>query len=189
MKDSTRIPVSNFTISEHYNISNFLIRITNVVLHTSATINVVFFEDYDRPVKSNTFILSGDDYKSWGNDDEYIVNWIKSKMNIAVTSNSGNVVAPDNENAIVSTNETVVAADNGNATVSTDETVVATADNGNATVSTDETLVATADNGNATVSTDETVVATADNGNATVSTNETVVAAADNGNAVSDPIH
>lgn len=55
-----------------------------VVLNEKAFVKVSFFEDVDvfTPLDTQLIIIEGDEYKNWGNDDEYIKDIIYKKLNI-----------------------------------------------------------------------------------------------------------
>ena len=78
---SNQIPVSDFNITDSYSISYIEIMIVNVELYTSATISVSCYINSGLMVKRYNFTLIGDDYNNWGSNDDYIVNYVKTKLN------------------------------------------------------------------------------------------------------------
>lgn len=61
------------------------IEITNVSvnLDKSANINVFYYlKDGRRPVKNFSLDMDGETYDAWGNDDEYVVNWVLSQLGL-----------------------------------------------------------------------------------------------------------
>ena len=78
MNPQTSIPINppiNITIT----IDSMNANITNINLGKSATVNAVFFNK-GIYVKTQTFVLQGEDYANWGNDDNYIYSWILSQI-------------------------------------------------------------------------------------------------------------
>jgi hypothetical protein len=78
MNPSTAKPIDppvNMTIT----IDSMNAVITNLNLGKSATVNGIFFYKGNH-VRTQTFILQGDDYNNWGNDDDYIYSWILSQI-------------------------------------------------------------------------------------------------------------
>lgn len=68
-------PVSKITTK---NISSFSVMIRRLILNTSADLEISFFGDNGILVDFRVVTLTGADYSAWGNDDEYIINWVKS---------------------------------------------------------------------------------------------------------------
>ena len=69
-----------YTNQQNYSIVYFFIKDIKVQLNTSVILSVLFIDS-----KSKTFMkrvtLSGDDYKGWGSDDNYLVEFIKNNIN------------------------------------------------------------------------------------------------------------
>ena len=79
---SNNVPVSNFSITNTYDIKLLQITVVNVDLFTSARIIVRCFSDSGSMVQTYEYMLIGDDYANWGSDDEYIINYVKTQLNI-----------------------------------------------------------------------------------------------------------
>ena len=62
------------------------IQVINVFLEKSATINVTLLDENNKYIHSEIIILTGDDYKAWGTDDQYIFTYVANKMGILLPS-------------------------------------------------------------------------------------------------------
>jgi hypothetical protein len=63
-------------------ITNVEIRVMNLILFTSVSINVILFGANNAYVDSKQFTLSGSDYTNWSNDDTYIVNYVLTQLGL-----------------------------------------------------------------------------------------------------------
>jgi hypothetical protein len=54
--------------------------VTSVKLFQQAEIHVHFLDDDGNCIEVNIFVMEGDDYLSWSNDDQYVVNWVLAKL-------------------------------------------------------------------------------------------------------------
>jgi hypothetical protein len=57
-------------------IFSFKIENVSVNLFTSANISVSYLDDRGLCVGGNVFLMEGEDYALWNNDDEYLVEWV-----------------------------------------------------------------------------------------------------------------
>jgi hypothetical protein len=57
------------------NINSFTVNVRNVVLNTSADLEITLLNDTTF-VDFRTVTLSGQDYLDWGANDTYIINWV-----------------------------------------------------------------------------------------------------------------
>ncbi len=73
--------IEPLTITTTKTITKFNINYITVNLFDSVNINVVLFDENNMPCDTKNYIMNGDEYKLWGDDDNYIVDWIKSKIN------------------------------------------------------------------------------------------------------------
>jgi hypothetical protein len=67
-------------------IVRFTLEITELVLNTSATFNVLCFDLNDKMVYTQFISLEGEDYTNWGNDDEYVVEFAAQQLGFVITS-------------------------------------------------------------------------------------------------------
>ena len=63
------------------NITNLQIRVISLALFTSVTVNVNLFSGNEFII-SKSYILEGDEYTNWGNDDNYIINYVLTKLDL-----------------------------------------------------------------------------------------------------------
>ena len=82
---SLNIPdVFPFVKSESINITSISINVNNIKFNNSANIKVIFYTDKQTSGGITTLVLSGSDYNDWGNDDDYIKNYVASQLNIVI---------------------------------------------------------------------------------------------------------
>ena len=81
MTDSEKISITNFTITETHNVAKITISVSNLILHTSADVFVTFYNENDVFVKHKLYKLEGEHYTAWGNNDNYIIEWILAEEN------------------------------------------------------------------------------------------------------------
>uniref|UniRef100_A0A6C0EY08 Uncharacterized protein n=1 Tax=viral metagenome TaxID=1070528 RepID=A0A6C0EY08_9ZZZZ len=63
-------------------INNIKISINRIVLFKSVSVSVNLLED-NKLIENKFFDIKGDDYIAWGNDDNYIVNYVLGKLNMS----------------------------------------------------------------------------------------------------------
>ena len=69
----------NITITKK--IVRGVLRVSEYIPFIKATIMVVLFDENDKVIDNRCYVLDGEDFLNWGNDDKYLVNWIKNKLN------------------------------------------------------------------------------------------------------------
>jgi hypothetical protein len=69
-------------------VSGIRIRILRIEIFTSATLMVEVLNQTGNTIKHEMFELSGDDYKNWSNDDNYLYDFVANKLgyNIITTA-------------------------------------------------------------------------------------------------------
>lgn len=67
-------------IEEKIYITNFSINILELILFKSVKVQALMRDNYNRIIKSPIYLLTGDDYNAWSNDDEYIVDYVKARL-------------------------------------------------------------------------------------------------------------
>jgi len=67
-------------------ITNVQIRVMNLVLFKSVTINVVLMGNNNTFIDSKNYVLEGTDYTSWMNDDTYIVDYTLTQLGLTQTT-------------------------------------------------------------------------------------------------------
>jgi hypothetical protein len=61
-------------------ITNIEISINNVVLSKCANITVILKDEIGEVIEIKHLIIEGDDYLNWGSDDNYIIDYVVSKI-------------------------------------------------------------------------------------------------------------
>ncbi len=59
-------------------------RVGEVELGVSAKVITTFYDIHKNGYKTEVALLQGDDYKAWGSDDTYIVNWVANKYGLVL---------------------------------------------------------------------------------------------------------
>lgn len=76
--------ICSFNVYPNINITKkvvrAVIRISEYIPFTKANIIVILFDETDKVIDNRVYVLDGDDFLNWGNDDKYVVNWIKNKI-------------------------------------------------------------------------------------------------------------
>ena len=62
------------------NIVKFKFNILEIILFKSVRVAVYLFNENDLLIESRQFIIEGAEYENWSNDDKYILNLIKQKI-------------------------------------------------------------------------------------------------------------
>lgn len=63
-------------------VTSFKIEVLELILYTSATFRVVLYDNNNLPVECKILIMSGYEYIDWKGSDNYVINWVKLKLNI-----------------------------------------------------------------------------------------------------------
>ena len=94
---STQVVPSNFTIP----ITNFRIDwYFQMNLNVSATFTVFVF-NHNQQLYTKQITLAGDDYKNWGNDDTYLVNYVAKQLGLTIqTTGPTGVTGPTDPNGV-----------------------------------------------------------------------------------------
>lgn len=76
----SQIEIKESVLTEVHKIKRICVMVTNVILHVSCTVAYSLFDDTGRIVKTDVLILTGDDYTNWGSNDNYIQDFILTKL-------------------------------------------------------------------------------------------------------------
>lgn len=95
---SNNYPVEPQTYTTTTTIDSFRIEVINLVLKSSVTINAVCFNSDNILVKTQIFNIVGEEYESWGNDDNYLVNLVAQKLGLTLENN--NISITENNNIL-----------------------------------------------------------------------------------------
>ena len=82
MSSSTSITnlTTPITITTTKSINGFLINSVNVNPFTSASVVISLYASSNNFIKNSTINLTGTDYTSWGNNDQYLISFIEGKI-------------------------------------------------------------------------------------------------------------
>ena len=61
---------------------SFKVEVLELVLYTSATFRVIFYDANSAPVDSKVLTMSGYEYTDWQGTDTYALNWIRTQIGI-----------------------------------------------------------------------------------------------------------
>ena len=81
--ENKNIKIIDFQKTTVTNITSFSVEVLQMNLFKNAILNVKFFTN-DVFVESQNLEITGEDYISWGNDDNYINSFVASKFNFVL---------------------------------------------------------------------------------------------------------
>ena len=55
------------------------IQVMNIVLGKSASFIAYLYND-ETMVSTKSYTMEGEDYANWGNDDQYVYNWVSNQL-------------------------------------------------------------------------------------------------------------
>lgn len=64
------------------NITSITIQVSSIIFNTSAILLVSLYDNNDKYVSTVNLDLTGEDYTNWGNDDDYLLQYVSNKLNI-----------------------------------------------------------------------------------------------------------
>ena len=67
-------------IKRTINICKFKYNIIDIKLFKSVRVVVYLFNENDLLIETKQYLIEGDEYNAWSNDDKYIINLIKQKI-------------------------------------------------------------------------------------------------------------
>lgn len=65
-------------------IKTIVYKLTNLILNILAVFEIKLYDENDVLFKTTTYDVTGDDYKNWTNDDDYIFQLIKRDLNTII---------------------------------------------------------------------------------------------------------
>lgn len=77
--NNTEFPVYP-NVKRSVNICKARFQILEFNLFESVRVAVYLLNEFDTVMDSTQFVISGDDYAQWGNDDTYLVKLLKKKI-------------------------------------------------------------------------------------------------------------
>lgn len=90
------VPVVESIINVPYSIDKFIMILGDLKLNESIGIGVECYYQ-DRKVYYTSFLIQGEEYTAWGNDDDYLKNLIASKLGLIPLA----IIKEENVEAIV----------------------------------------------------------------------------------------
>ena len=79
--DEIKVKVQDSTFTKTSIINNIKIRVNRIILFKSISLSVSLLEN-ESLVENKYIEVSGEDYTNWGNDDQYIVNFVLTKLGL-----------------------------------------------------------------------------------------------------------
>ena len=77
-------PITNLTspcnITTTKSVSGFIINQVNLTPFTSAVIVTSLYDNSNNFITTTSINLTGTDYTNWGNNDQYLINYIENKI-------------------------------------------------------------------------------------------------------------
>jgi len=71
---------SPYDIISKQTITSFTYRVTDVILFESATVLILFLDENENCVRTIQYVVEGEEYAEWSDDDQYIVDLIVEKI-------------------------------------------------------------------------------------------------------------
>jgi len=60
--------------------STYNVRVITINLGVSASFAVMIFDNNNKFVETQSYVMQGEDYTNWGNDDSYVYTWINQQL-------------------------------------------------------------------------------------------------------------
>jgi hypothetical protein len=79
------VSIEKFNIVTTNTACGFSVEINKVNLFVNAELRVMLFDENNNFIKCDSLTLSGDDYKKWTNDDEYIYAYVANYYGFSLT--------------------------------------------------------------------------------------------------------
>lgn len=101
-------------IPEPRNICSFNYFVNSLVLNSSITIKIVLLDANNNDIKVSQVTLSGEDYANWGNDDNYLIDYICRQLGLTqLSSSKENPIVVEENPIIVEENPIIVEENSG----------------------------------------------------------------------------
>jgi len=71
---------SPYDIISKQTITSFTYRVTELTLFQSATVLILFLDENENCIRTVQYVVEGDEYADWSDDDQYIVDLIVEKI-------------------------------------------------------------------------------------------------------------
>ena len=89
----SKVLVVEQTMNVPYLVDSFVIILGDLRLNESISLGVELYYGQQR-VHFTSFVIAGEEYSAWGNDDNYLKNLVASKLGLtplAILKNEGNI--------------------------------------------------------------------------------------------------
>lgn len=63
-------------------ITSITIQVSSIIFNLSALLLVSLYDENDKYISTVNMELTGDDYTNWGNNDDYLLQYVSQKLNI-----------------------------------------------------------------------------------------------------------
>jgi hypothetical protein len=74
--------INPYSIVRTFIVTSFKIELINIILFKSATFRILLYNDVDDLLEVSTITLEEENYLNWNNDDQYVIDYIKTQLNI-----------------------------------------------------------------------------------------------------------
>jgi hypothetical protein len=71
---------SPYDIISKQTITSFTYRVTDIILFESATVLILFLDENENCIRTVQYVVEGEEYAEWSDDDQYIVDLIVEKI-------------------------------------------------------------------------------------------------------------
>lgn len=82
--NSIKVDVNNFTLKAPV-VTKIEMKVMNMFLNSHVTIMVHYFNSNGHLLENKIVKIEGEEYKNWGNDDNYITNLVLTKLGLTKT--------------------------------------------------------------------------------------------------------
>ena len=76
MSTTSNTQIDNFNIVTSNTATSFTVSVISVELFTSANLRVMVYDANNNLIQCNYLTISGSDYTSWSNNDEYVITFV-----------------------------------------------------------------------------------------------------------------
>ena len=81
---SYKVDTVERTTTEIKEIASFDIQIVSMIIFVSVSLSITTYDENNVFSENVNMILIGDDYTNWGNDDNYLVNYVVTKLSLTL---------------------------------------------------------------------------------------------------------
>lgn len=81
---SYKVETVERTTTEITEIASFDIQIVSMIMFVNVTLSITTYDENNVYSETVNMTLSGDDYTNWGNDDNYLVDYVVEKLGLTL---------------------------------------------------------------------------------------------------------